>query len=241
MKEIESKRNSYRDHRRNKCYPHCNHRVPQNITNLANNPWGGDDDNNCYYLPWVSIQQAPKVNQYLLVKFDADVKLPIASIYLHNYLTDQNNLPRLDPFYDYPCPRLNGRVLKDSEYTNTGWSRGHLSPQMAFRYNEAARAASNYLINIAPQDLWSNTVPWNQIEQRLHNFLKGKEGIVITGVCENYSIEPTKSIPVPDCYWKIVCTTDNLGKTTAAAFYHKNVMTQTDDEKAERNAEVFKV
>jgi DNA/RNA endonuclease G (NUC1) len=211
---------------------------------LANNPWGDDDDNNCQNLPWISIQESPTELQYLIVKFDTSVKLPLISIYEHNELTDQNNLGRLDPFYDYNCDRLKGLVLKYSDYTNTGWSRGHLSPQMAFRYSEEARAASNYLINIAPQDLYSNTVPWSQIEQKLHKFLYGKKGLVITGTCYDITQSRsrlTRSLPITDCYWKIVCTKDNSNQVTAAAFYHRNIMTSTDAEKAERQAETYQV
>jgi len=210
----------------------------------ATNPWGKDDNNNCELLPFISLQESYEGDQYLIVKFDPESKLPIFSIYEHNYLTDINALPRLNPFYDYPCERLKGHVLKDNEYTNTGWSRGHLSPQMAFRYSEEARAASNYLVNIAPQDLHSNTQPWSQIEQKLHKFFFERKAIVITGTCEKYSTRRSgfrATLPVPDCYWKIACTKDNSNVVTAAAFYHRNIMSTTAEQKEHRNQEIFQV
>jgi hypothetical protein len=219
-------------------------KIPCNKTKIhashyATNPWGKDDNRNCEFLPFISLQESYEGDQYLIVKFDTLSKLPIFSIYEHNYLTDINLLPRLNPFYDYPCERLKGLVLKDGEYTNTGWSRGHLSPQMAFRYSEEARAASNYLVNIAPQDLHSNTQPWSQVEQKLHKFFFERKAIVMTGTCQDYSIK--NSLPVPDCFWKIVCTKDDSNVVTAAAFYHQNIMSTTDVQKEQRNQEVFQV
>ena len=200
--------------------------------------FAGTKSDQCSHLPWISLEDSK--SQVYLVKFNSTRKLPVFSVYQHNSKSDEKNLGRLNTFKEYPCDNLKGKQLGSKDYTRSGWTRGHLSPQMAFRYSSAARAASNYFINIAPQDMYANTAPWSQLEQKIHAFLKGKTAIIMTGTCEKFSIKTSKKLPIPDCFWKVVCTTSSSG-ITAAAFYHKNIESTTEHEKSQRSGEVFQV
>ena len=161
------------------------------------------------------------------VYFDTDRRLPVWSFSIHdrkNRVTPLTKAIRAKDFYQHPCPQLKNDQATKPQYTRSGWDRGHLSPSDAHRYSTKASKSSNFLINVAPQDPWTNQVAWALIEAHVlcHNN-KYQASLVVTGVCPD-SREKTKSInglQVPSCFWKMICYVRN-GRTHVVGFLAEN-------------------
>lgn len=155
--------------------------------------------------------------------FDKDRKLPIWSFAIHDSKNMLRKVARGGDFYTHPCPLLNRKQGQNSDYSLTGWDRGHLSPSASHRYSKKATRSSNLLINVAPQDPWINQVPWRGVEGHVlcHN-RKYAASLVATGVCPD-SIGKTKAggLDVPACFWKMICYMRN-GQTHVVGFLAEN-------------------
>ena len=161
------------------------------------------------------------------VYFDTGRRLPVWSFAIHdrkNRVTPLTKVTRAKDFYQHPCPQLKNNQATKAQYTRSGWDRGHLSPSDAHRYSIKASKSSNFLINVAPQDPWTNQVAWKMIEAHIlcHNN-KYSASLVVTGVCPD-SHERTKSInglQVPSCFWKMICYVRN-SQTHVIGFLAEN-------------------
>lgn len=74
---------------------------------------------------------------------------------------------------------------KPSDYSRTGYDRGHLAPAADFSYSEKAMSESFIMTNIAPQAPQNNRQIWSQLEQSIRKLLKHKniqELYVTTGI-----------------------------------------------------------
>jgi endonuclease G len=99
------------------------------------------------------------------------------------------------------------RDIVTSDYTNSGYDRGHLAPSEDFDESENALREANYMSNISPQDHKFNAGIWKKVENRArqlakeHNFV-----IIITGPLYRGEIKTIslKMISVPTHFYKIV-------------------------------------
>ncbi|XP_037042150.1 uncharacterized protein LOC119078657 [Bradysia coprophila] len=160
-------------------------------------------------------------------RIDPTIKLPIWSLYAQKKFSTANP-GRVNGFKQHECFK-NGQLLT-SQYNNVGYHRGHLSPQDAFSFSTAAMKATNYMINVAPQDGSTNSGIWETLESKVKDFLQDNPGFVVTGLCTK--IKYVSKLPVPDCYWKMICTKTSKGTTTVGVFYHEN--TQAADAESRR-------
>jgi DNA/RNA endonuclease G (NUC1) len=106
------------------------------------------------------------------VAFDSQRKLPI---YVASYIdltTYAKVMKRVNGFTVHPCAELNGKQAKNDDFKMTpaqlqqcnpkdasrAWDRGHLAPNALFTFNKKAALTSNFFVNIAPQDPFTNQV-----------------------------------------------------------------------------------
>jgi len=83
---------------------------------------------------------------------------------------------------DYNLPRKCRAY--PSDYTHSGYDRGHHAPNAAFNYNRSIQKQTFLMSNIAPQAKWLNRKYWAKIE-RLARYLaiKYNKVEVVTGNC----------------------------------------------------------
>uniref|UniRef100_A0A3Q2PJR1 Endonuclease domain-containing 1 protein-like n=1 Tax=Fundulus heteroclitus TaxID=8078 RepID=A0A3Q2PJR1_FUNHE len=97
----------------------------------------------------------------------------------------------------------------DQDYTNSGFTRGHLNPSSHQR-TEDDRKATFTLTNIVPQKEGSNSGPWSQFEEnvskRFNNFCTGSM-YVITGVMpyKSKTHKINNRVYVPEYLWSAYC------------------------------------
>uniref|UniRef100_A0A3B4GFE9 Uncharacterized protein n=1 Tax=Pundamilia nyererei TaxID=303518 RepID=A0A3B4GFE9_9CICH len=113
--------------------------------------------------------------------------------------TDQEN----------PDQNVKDSQAVDEDYTNSGYTRGHLAPS-GHQNTKEDRIATFTLTNIVPQMEKSNSGPWNVLEnQMLTRFMEiCKETMyVITGAIPYESGEHviSKRVHVPEYMWTAYC------------------------------------
>jgi len=118
----------------------------------------------------------------------------------------KGNLNRGDKFR--PDPMLpNALEAQLSDYSNSGYARGHLSPAGNFQDSPVENDESFYLSNMIPQvQRCNNSGVWSQIERVVRDWAAGYgELYVVTGPL--YTGEPRtigRGVRVPDGLFKVV-------------------------------------
>ena len=118
--------------------------------------------------------------------------------------------------------RTQARISHD-DYTNSGFSRGHMAPNFAImtRYGLEAQRATFLMSNVVPQRQALNGGPWENLESRIaRDFANTLEEIwVVTGPIFDSVSEtiPGTGVEIPDRFYKIVADEDN-GQPRALAF-----------------------
>lgn len=178
----------------------------------------------------------------MFISFDVDKKLPQYSISLIDKLNSIKDIDREeDGFLQHPCKELNNKQTSSSYYTNSGFDRGHLTPFNLMRFAKKAARSSNLLVNIAPQDPYTNRAPWKELEGKVGKFLANYFGVVVTGVCNELNKhEKIDNLNIPACFWKLVCFKEGT-KTNVFGFMHENSLVNTSEAKLSRSNEVAKL
>lgn len=106
--------------------------------------------------------------------------------------------------------------VSTSEYTRSGYDRGHLTPNYAISvcYGAEAQKETFFLSNIVPQLHALNAGLWKDIEQRIVKRYVPRYGEVWVQVGPIYSATPRKvgRIPVPDQFWMVISEYDQEKK-----------------------------
>jgi endonuclease G len=112
-------------------------------------------------------------------------------------------------------PRTRGRV-RHEDYTNSGYDRGHLTPNhaIATRFGAVAQEETFLMSNILPQDPDLNQGPWRELEAALADrAAPACEEIWVT-VGPAYlggTRRLSSGSAVPDAFWMVVADETALG------------------------------
>lgn len=98
---------------------------------------------------------------------------------------------------------------KPSDYTRSGFDRGHLAPAADFSYSEKAMSESFIMTNIAPQNPQLNRGMWADLEKSTRGLLKYKDIndiYVVTGTLyyKNTSLGEFNGIQIPTHFYKVI-------------------------------------
>ncbi|CAG7685875.1 unnamed protein product, partial [Allacma fusca] len=185
-------------------------------------------------------QVASKKVAVYYIKYDSNKKLPVYSATFHDELNYLPNRAKRDsnPFKPHPCTPLVNKQLSNPNYVNTGYDKGHVTPDQAISALGALPRESTYLfVNIAPQDRHTNQQPWKRMESHVYCFTKKHSGMVITGLCPGAS---SGTLPVSPCFWKLVCYKEPKSKDTrVVGIYGDNSKVVGTAAKKLRNTDVF--
>lgn len=136
-----------------------------------------------------------------------------------------------------PDPALAGRrpSASDSDYTRSGYDRGHLAPAADMKASMGSMIASFFLSNISPQDPSLNRGLWSRLEEAVRKEAVRCGAVYVTSGPIFYTDRITREkifigknrIPVPDAFFKVLLVKTE-GETRAIAFIVPNGSTGTD-------------
>ena len=126
-----------------------------------------------------------------------------------SYILEANNLlrqqvPRRNKFRADPSVK---NPVKPSDYSRTGFDRGHLAPAADMTYSVITEKESFYMTNMSPQIPGCNRGIWKRVEAQVRAWAIREERIcVITGpiFSANYKKMGKADIAVPIAFYKVI-------------------------------------
>lgn len=114
-----------------------------------------------------------------------------------------------EQFHDDPNVKL-GSALP-SDYSGSGYDRGHLAPAGDMRHNETTMHESFYMSNVSPQKPACNRGIWKDLEERVRKWAKrDKQFYIVTGPIINknhYEVigkNKENQVAIPESFYKVV-------------------------------------
>lgn len=107
-----------------------------------------------------------------------------------------------------PDPSLPEPRVETSDYTHSGYDRGHMAPAADMKWSKQAMKESFYMSNICPQNHKLNRDDWGDLEESCRKWAK-KYGTVYIACGPIYDTSSPKRIgkhqvAVPDRFFKVV-------------------------------------
>src|SRR5262249_21994129 len=101
---------------------------------------------------------------------------------------------------------------KLSDYSGSGYDRGHMCPSADRTKSTTANAQTFYLSNMVPQAHSNNSGPWEKLETYERSLAtSGKELFVVAGGIYGSSKTIGAGVAVPAQTWKVVVVLDRVG------------------------------
>lgn len=121
-------------------------------------------------------------------------------------------------------PKVPTESASPSDYTNSGYDRGHLAPAADMAYSNDAMKTSFYMSNVSPQQPGFNRGIWKELEEQTRDWAKGAEYLyVVTGpvLSKRAQKRLNGNVKAPAAFYKILL---DLGGPApkAAAFLMPN-------------------
>jgi endonuclease G len=137
--------------------------------------------------------------------YSGSLKVPIWTAYELKAREIGDSAPRPKHFrHDY---QLNVPSAYDSDFRNSGFSRGHMVPAGDLTWNEEALRDSFLLSNAIPQNLSLNAGKWRMLEGAVRKLAASSDAlIVLTGPIFSGTVERIgmNDVAVPSAVFKIV-------------------------------------
>lgn len=134
----------------------------------------------------------------------------------------KGTVPRAQKIFE-PDPMVKGRVANHYDYSNSGYSRGHMAPAADMKWSEQAMRESFYTINICPQLAGLNGGVWERLENRCRAL--AADGPVFICCGPIVSARPKKigrnGVAVPAKFFKVLCM-KRRGQWQAVGFVFPN-------------------
>lgn len=125
---------------------------------------------------------------------------------LHQVLGKGGKAKRSNKFM--PDPLVSTGSALPSDYTRSGYDRGHMAPAGDFKYDQEATNETFYMSNMSPQDHALNIGVWNDLEEQVRRWAKKRGSlVVVTGPVLRPglpTIGRSARVAVPERYFKIV-------------------------------------
>lgn len=118
------------------------------------------------------------VDGRFFVEFDTTLKIP-RRVTWDLCAGDIGNVKRISSMKFYPDDDIPGSTAKPSDYTRTGYDRGHMCPAADRSYSRRAMTATFSMANITPQAPALNRGAWKRIEDACRRYAKGGHPVTI--------------------------------------------------------------
>lgn len=121
-------------------------------------------------------------------------------------------------------PLVKGKSAEHKDYTNSGYSRGHMAPAADMKWSEQAMYESFYLSNICPQIAGLNSGVWERLENRCRSLARESDVYICCGPLMENSPKRigVNRVAVPSGFFKVLCM-KRKGKWQAIGFMFPNV------------------
>lgn len=131
-----------------------------------------------------------------------------------------------------PDPELGrGERAELSDYRDSGYDRGHLSPAGDNKWNDEAMSESFLLSNISPQPARFNRGLWSRLESLVRAWASETGGLwVTTGpvLRESPTTIGNGRVAVPDYFYKVLATRQGRNTKAIALLMPKNANSRID-------------
>jgi len=120
-------------------------------------------------------------------------------------------------------PNVSTGSAASSDYTNSGYDRGHMAPAADFAYDEKAMYESFYISNICPQNpnlnrgVWASLEDWVRLRSAREKSLIVVTGPVVTGAVTRIG---KNGVAIPHGFYKVVL--DETPPKKMIAFFFAN-------------------
>lgn len=125
-----------------------------------------------------------------------------------------------------PDPQVDGDPVLTSDYTHSGYDRGHMAPAADMKWSEQAMRESFYMTNICPQNHSNNAGDWKDLEVFVRDLATAYGNIYICcgPVVSDTSrtIGSVRRIVVPEAFYKVLLRQKADGAWTAIGFVMPN-------------------
>ncbi|MFN8356469.1 MAG: DNA/RNA non-specific endonuclease [Spirosomataceae bacterium] len=122
-----------------------------------------------------------------------------------------------------PDPLVETGSALPTDYSRSGYDRGHLAPAGDFKYDQSLTYETFYMSNMSPQKPELNQHIWNDMENKIRDWAEDREElIIVTGPVLKKGLEyigRQNKVAVPEQYYKIVY---DERRQQAIAFLMKN-------------------
>ena len=111
-----------------------------------------------------------------------------------------------------PDQKVSTGSAKTSDYTNSGFDRGHLVPAADMKMDFTSVKEAAYMSNISPQKPKFNQGVWKKLEENARDLAKKTELYITTGgVLSSVDLKKIgkNNLSVPDQFYKIIYDTKN--------------------------------
>ncbi len=158
------------------------------------------------YLPSVTGKNQLVKHQYYSLSYNEKNEIPEWVAYeLTRESLQAKNVKRAKRFNS--DPKVKSRSAKHSDYTHSGYTRGHLAPAGDMAFNETAMKECFYMSNMAPQIRPFNNGIWKELEETVRDWAYDKgslyvvSGPIMEGISEQIG---NNKIGVPKSFYKIL-------------------------------------
>lgn len=125
-----------------------------------------------------------------------------------------------------PDPLVKGDPVVTSDYSKSGYDRGHMAPAADMKWSEQAMRESFYMTNICPQIHSLNAGDWKDLEELARDWAQQYESIYIACgpimEADYQTIGKTHSIAVPSAFYKVFLRKICNGGWTSIGFVMPN-------------------
>lgn len=161
-----------------------------------------------YELPRLVTNRSEQIIEHLgyTVSYNADWLLPNWVAYELTNAEVSGDQERTNHFK--PDPLVNGDPVVTSDYSNSGYDRGHMAPAGDMKWSEQAMRESFYMTNMCPQVHSLNAGDWKDLEELVRGLAQRYGNIYIACgpiVSEPYkTIGQIRKIAVPQSFYKVL-------------------------------------
>ncbi len=121
--------------------------------------------------------------------------------------------PRQNNFRPNETLPSNWYKVKPSDYSGSGYDRGHMTPSADRAKSVSDESATYLMTNIVPQSPDNNQGPWAELENYCRSLVKeGKELAIIAGPYGSKGVLAKGKVNIPETVWKVIVIMDKSGE-----------------------------
>ncbi len=154
------------------------------------------------------------------VSFNADLHIPNYVVYELTRSEVQGEEPRSNKFL---CDERVKGCPTTTDYTGSGYDRGHMAPAADMKWNKKAMKESFYLTNICPQNHSLNAGGWKRLEEKVRAWADRDSAIIVVSgpLLDGPVSRLASGVAVPTGFFKVVLA-PFASPVRAIAFVYKN-------------------